>query len=455
MLAPVSALVLTRILGPEQYGVLGAVAVVVALASRLAELRFTESLVPRPVVTGRMLNTALWVSLSLSSAAVLVIGLLSGQLAGAIGVPQAASLMVPAALPLVIDAVAAVHATQLRRSMRLTVLAWADVVAAAVVMVVAVLMARAGFGPWSIVSAQIAGRLTRLAVVAWASPHAYRLELDVAEIGPQLRYGLPLLLSSGVASLAANADRGVISRLFDLESLGHYDRAQAVSNLPVSLLAGPLMAVVFPYLSRELREGRKPGAAVEEFLKLFAVLALPFALVSGVAAVVILPLLLGERWAPIGPITAMAIPLALVTVPGSVAYQLYTASGRTERWLLYVVAKSLVELPVSMLAARGGPAVAAFSHSLVAVVTVAINLRMALRLLGDAAPLRLRSWHFLSPLALGGAGWAFWYFPLPMAWSAPLLCAAGCLVHAALVWLSEPELVARGAARARELASAR
>jgi PST family polysaccharide transporter len=431
---PVSSLLLTRLLLPAEYGLIGATSAIVAVAAMLAELRLAGSLLPRAELPQRAVDTSFWTTVSLHSAVLAGLVIFAAPLANAMGVPDITPLIPLAAGALLPNAVSAVPIALLRRDLRLGTLAWIETASVVVGGSLSVLLAWQGFGAVSPLVGPLVGRSLRMALVLFVGRARLGVDLDFAEIATQLRYGLPLLLSGVIGAAASNVDRAVLARAFPLEELGFYDRGLMLALLPANIVAGIVGAIGFPVLAKAVREGRDAASGFASALNLGLALALPAGAVIAFLVAPSVPLILGEKWELAAPVVAIATPLAMATIFGQLAHQAYAASGRTERWLIYIAVKSAVLLPTLLFFASHGARWAAAGQSLVACVFVGANCWWGYRTLGGQGAPALRVWHAATPLAFVGAGVVV---ALLGPWPGAAAGAAACALHVGLVRLTD------------------
>lgn len=194
---------------------------------------------------------------------------------------------------------------------------------------VAVPLAAAGFGAWSLV-AGLAAQAAVGSVLAWrAAPHALlprRAALSrwrsLAALGGGFSV-LRALDSAGIHLLPAGV--GVLA---GVAAVGQWDRAWVLAVLPIELLASGLGRVLFPAFSRLAADPGRLRRAWLEALLLSSCLLGPIAAGLAVAAPEIVQVVLGAGWdgtsETVLPLALWAALRGLAQVTGS----LCEASGR-------------------------------------------------------------------------------------------------------------------------------
>jgi PST family polysaccharide transporter len=318
---------------------------------------------------------------------------------------------------------------------------------------VAVTMAFAGFGVWSLVGGQLLG-LAAWTLGLWlVVPWRPRLALPGDQLRPVLAYGRGIVLVNVLAAVVHHADLVIVGRFLGTAALGFYQVAYKVPEMTVTVAIWVAGRVLFPTLSRLHAAGGEMAAGWLAALRYTALLALPAAVGLFFVAEPLVLLLYGEPWRPAIPLLqALALYTGLRAV-GSPGGDLLKAIGRSQLLGGLAVAKAAVLLPVLVLAAREGLAAVAWALVAVTAFTSLLNLAVASHLIGTRwAAIVTALWPSLGAAAAMAAALAGWR-ALGVELAAPLSLAAQVALGVA-VYLGVLRWIDPGALR-RALASLR
>lgn len=347
------------------------------------------------------------------------------------------------AIQLILGALGTTHENLLRRELDFRRRFWPDFGGGLVKGVVAVTLALAGAGVWSLVAGQLVGTAARTAFLWAVVPFRPRLSLDFGGRARKLLgFGIPLSLDIILFQLVINVDYVIIGQMIGLTALGYYVIAFRIPELVLHGTLNTLSAAIFPYYARARELGDDVRTRYLGTLRVTALVAAPFvAAIAGLAAPLIL-LLFGDQWGPAAALMpGLALLLAVDSLAG-LAGDIYKAYGRT--WLLAGLegARLILLVPGLILAAHLGGivAVAWFQAGYMGVVALA-KLAVASRVL------RMPFWPQLGALApalaagtaAGLAGFALTrtMAPLPGVFiGLPVVF----LVFGVLCWLLVPEV---------------
>lgn len=298
VLSLAGVLLVTRVIGPKQYGVYATAIGIVTFLSTVGTwgvdiylLRKTE----RP--SEKEFNQALTVLLCISLVFLIGIAALSHLIAVFVKTPGIGTLLVflAAAIPLNLLALPAI--VKLDRDLNFKQVAINELTGQASMYVVAVPMALVGGGAWAPAGGFVTQQLV-LMVLSFRSA-AYRPSLywNTALVVKMLRYGLAYSSSTWVWQLRGLVNPLIVSRFAGAEAVGYI----AVSIRFVEVLAFAKQAtyrIAMAALAKISDDSGRLRNSVTEGMKLQAIaVGVPLALFALVGSILI-PLGLGQKWAP-------------------------------------------------------------------------------------------------------------------------------------------------------------
>jgi PST family polysaccharide transporter len=185
----------------------------------------------------------------------------------------------------------------LKRELRFGVVAGAETAGALVALVTGIVLAYLLRNVWALVAMNMAQSLTQAAVYFFSCDWRPGRPRQIANMRELLRFGANSSIFTMLNFISRNAGTFVIGRTFGSTSLGFYNRANALYQLPLSNLLEPLAQAALPVMAR-LRQ--TPDLYRQTYLglveKLCCVL-MPSAAFVLVGAESIVLTLLGPQWA--------------------------------------------------------------------------------------------------------------------------------------------------------------
>ncbi|HEY2824788.1 MAG TPA: oligosaccharide flippase family protein, partial [Gemmatimonadales bacterium] len=159
-------LVLARILGPKDFGLVALATVYLDLADRLIDQGFANAIVQREALDDEHLDSAFWISMASATVAVLATVFLAPLAAEVTGQPGLTPILRVLSITMFFTAMLSVQDGILRRRMAFRSLAMRGLASVTVGGLVGIGMALSGYGVWSLVGQQLAWEFTAI-VVLW------------------------------------------------------------------------------------------------------------------------------------------------------------------------------------------------------------------------------------------------------------------------------------------------
>jgi O-antigen/teichoic acid export membrane protein len=307
-----SLMILARLLGPKEFGLVGMVTAFTGVLNLLRDFGLSSAAVQRATVTDEQISTLFWMNLLVG----VVLGLLTAAMAPFLAAfyhePRLVAVTLALAAGFIFNAAGVQHSALLQRQMRFTTMALVQVISLILGTVVAIAGARAGYGYWALValtvSVPLIGTIGAWLTAGWLPG----LPSRGAGIGAMMRFGGTVSLNSLVAYFAYNTDKVLIGRFWGTSVLGIYGRAYQLVSIPTDNLNSAVGEVAFSALSR-LQDD--PIRLKSYFLKgysLVLAMTIPLTMACVVFADDFVSVLLGPKWMDAVVIFRLLAPTILI-----------------------------------------------------------------------------------------------------------------------------------------------
>ncbi len=292
-------------LTPADFGTVAFAMVFIALISLMVESGFGLAIIQRNRVTQTDLNSAFWMNILLSVALALLLIGLADVLVMAVAQPQLASVLRVLSLVFVFSAVGSVPQAVLRRNLAFGRVAMCQLGGTVVGGAVAVAMAMAGAGVWSLVAQMVvAGGVTT--AVAWAmSTWRPGGPVSAASIRELFHFSRHIFGGQLAGFASRYSDNFLIGVVLGPVALGIYAVAYRIVEIIKEAIVWTLEDVTFALLSRLADDPQRRERAFFGLTGLCAAVALPTFLFLAVSAPEMTRLVLGSRWAEAIPVMQM------------------------------------------------------------------------------------------------------------------------------------------------------
>jgi PST family polysaccharide transporter len=396
----IGTLVITRFLAPEDIGEIAAAAILAMSASWLTIWGFGQY----TVVKGRGPDTqeVTWHATSfyfvlgvISFGAVVAFG---SPLSAMLDAPGAAAFIPGMALSVFIRRMGAMPERMLTQAMNFRPSGLALALGEVAFTVTALPLAALGWGGWSMVIANIVKSIVAVAILvraagvkSWATPTRFSL----ARTKDMLKFGVPLGVQ-GIAHMASRYwDNLAISYYFGTSSLGAYNMAYNLADIPAVQVGEQIALVMLPSMA-ELPPERRPRA-LERSTALLSLVIFPLAIGLGLVAYPLIAWILPDNdWQEVAPLLAVLACLSVFRPITWVLSAYMESEQKTGRLMFLELAKvGFILLGISLLAPYG-LRVAAGAIGIAFGLTALAGVAMVVR--HGPSPARLAA-GFLGPLA--------------------------------------------------------
>jgi O-antigen/teichoic acid export membrane protein len=345
-----SLVILARLLGPEDFGLIGMVTAFTGALTTLGDFGLSAAAIQRTTVTGEQLSALFWINMLLGA----VLGLITLSMAPAIAAfyhaPQLVGITAVMAMGFLLNAAGIQHAAILQRQMRFTALTVINVVSLIGGIAIAIYGAKAGYGYWALASMSVTSPLIGTIGVWLTTGWVPGKPRRSTEIRSMMHFGGSLALINLLVYFGYNAEKIMIGRFWGADAIGIYGRAYQLINIPTENLNSAIGQVAFSALSR-LQDD--PVRFRSYFLKGFSLilaLTLPITIACALFSEDIVFVLLGPNWKDAAIIVRLLAPTIMI-------FAIINPLG----WLIFslgLVARGLKVAPVLAVVMITGYAVA-------------------------------------------------------------------------------------------------
>src|SRR5258708_7266695 len=203
----VAAIVLARLLAPNDFGLVAIVTVLTSFAPLLIDFGLGDATAQRSKITRSQVSSLFWLSGGIGLAIAVVMAACSPLIAWLFREPRLATIALYSAITFVLFGVSNQHLALLRRTMQFGTIAKIQILSMFVGVAIAIFMAISGYGYWALVFRPIVGSLC-VAIGAWlACPWRPGLPVCDNEVTSMVRFGLHVVGFSVTYTVAKAVDR--------------------------------------------------------------------------------------------------------------------------------------------------------------------------------------------------------------------------------------------------------
>ena len=289
-------IVLARLLTPADYGIIGILAVFIAISNAFIDSGFTSALIQKKDRTKTDFSTAFYFNLIISLACYIILYFCAPYIANFYQLPILTSVTRALAIALIFMALSAVNRTILQIKLDFKTQAKASLSSVILSGIIGIYLAYKGFGVWALVLQQVSNSffnmLLLFALVRWKPLFVFSL----ISFKSMFSYGVKILISHLLDNIYFHIRPLIIGKLFSMSILGLYSRAHQFSSLPTNLSNTIFGRVAFPLFSKVQDDFEQLFNVYCRFLKIVNGMYIPLILLLCAVSKQVIIIVLGYKW---------------------------------------------------------------------------------------------------------------------------------------------------------------
>ncbi|WP_040978348.1 lipopolysaccharide biosynthesis protein [Oceanobacillus jeddahense] len=289
-------IILARLLVPEHFGLLGMIMIFVALSQTLVDSGFSQSLIREKTVSKLDYSTVFIFNIIFSIVIFLLIYFIAPLVSNFYNEPQITSILRVIGLVVFFQAISIVPKTILTRKVDFKAQAKASVISSISSGVIAIVMAYAGFGVWSLVFRIIIQKMIESFMLIYINRWIPTFKFSMSSFKRFFGFGWKLLVSSLIDTFYMNIYYVIIGKMYTTRDLGLYTNSRQLKDAINNGITQSIQRVTYPVLSSIQSKEAELKQGFKKLIKLTSYVFFPVML--GIAAIAnsFLILLLGQKW---------------------------------------------------------------------------------------------------------------------------------------------------------------
>lgn len=426
----VVSIVLARILSPDDYGLLGIIAIFPAICTALINGGFGSALIRKMDASDDDYNTAFIVNLGMSLLLYVIIFLCSPLIADFFNRQELIALTRVTSLGLIVGALALVQQVRLTKRIDFKTQTKITIVASAASGIIGIVMALLKFGVWALVAQQLSSQVLRTILLWIANKWIPRLEFSSKSFHELFGFGWKMMVSGVLDTLWKELYQVIVGKFYSAATLGQYSRAKGFSQLFSSNLTGVIQRVTYPVLSNIQDDKERMISAYRRIIKttMFITAISMFSL--GAISEPLIHCLIGPKW------HEASTYLPLICVVGSfyplhaINLNMLQVQGRSDLFLGLEIVKKIIGIaPLAVCYFYGVMPMLYFSL-LTSVINYFLNSYFPGKLLGYTSWMQLKdiapSYGLATLIAL--SAYFLKYLPISYWFILPLQISLGIII---------------------------
>lgn len=350
----VVSVLLTRLLTPAEFGAFAVVLAIIAFSSIFIDLGFRSAIVQRQDTSQEQLSTVFFLNVLIGLLLFFGLYLVAGRIEQFYAIAGLADYIQAASVIFFVNSLSLVPSGLLQKELKLKALSVITTVAAAISGSVAITLALYGYGVWALVAQQLILSAVASTGVFIASGWRPSFLFSPRSIIPLWNYGIRLFLAGISDIIFTRLDVFIIGKLFPIQTLGFYNRAQSLDNLIKNFGSSTTTSVAFPVIARMADQLDNVRSFYIRCLNIISFLSFLLIGVLFLTCFDIVIILFTETWTNVGYYFRIMALTAFVYPVSALMVNLIAARGNSRAFLKLEILKKAVLFPAYLSFFFGG-----------------------------------------------------------------------------------------------------
>lgn len=308
---------LARLLSPEEYGIVGMLAIFTLIAVNLQDSGFGVALINVKDIKHNDYNSVFWFSIGVSLSMYLLLFLCAPLIAAFFHQPCLTSLSRFIFLSFIFAALGISPNAVLVRSLRIKEKAIISITALFVSGAVGVTMAYHGYSYWSLATQQVLYNAVTCAGRYYFARWWPTLKVDFTPVKQMFAFSYKVLITSIMSTVSNNVLTVIFGRLFPATAVGNYSQANKWNTMASSLVSGTVSQITQPVLVRVVDDKERMCRVFGKIMRFTAFMAFPAMFGLAMVAPEFILLTITDKWVD-------SIPLLQILCLGGAFLPLFT-----------------------------------------------------------------------------------------------------------------------------------
>jgi len=333
LIAPITNMILARLLLPEVFGIVATISVVISLSELLADSGFAKAIIQRdflnPEEFNKSASTAFWTTISMSFVLFIVILIFNEQIAALVGSPGYGTALSIASIQIPIHAISSIHLAILKRNFKFQKIFWVRLVSALIPITISTTLALLNFSYWSLIISSVVSVLIQTILIIILTKWMPKFFFGFSHLKQMFAFSFLTLIEALLVWLNSSLDIFVIVYIFDSSLTGMFRLASTTTHSFLNIVTAVFIPVLFSSLSRLKEDPIRFKEMVAKFQKMIAFCLFPIGAGVFLYRNLATTALFGEGWSQVSIVVGLfALILSFITPINNVASIIYFSKNK-------------------------------------------------------------------------------------------------------------------------------
>lgn len=337
-------IVLARLLSPDDYGLLGLVAVFTTICTAFINGGFNSALIRTKDASEEDYNTSFFVNLLLSLFFYAVLFACAPLIASFFGRTELTALVRVSMIGIIIGALSMVQQTRLTKRIDFKTQTKITLVSSVVSGLIGIGLAVIDFGVWALVAQQLSSQIFTTILLYFYNRWMPSLSFSLESFHRLFGFGWKIMASNLITTIWRDLYQMVIGKCYAPAALGQYTRAKHFSNMLSNNLVNIIQRVTYPVLSNIQDDSQRLLSAYRRIIKMSTFVTSVFTFMLAAVSEPLILCLIGPKWHDAAVYLPFLCAIGLLYPLIAINMNLLAVQGRSDVLLIIEIIKKVTEL---------------------------------------------------------------------------------------------------------------
>ncbi len=294
-------LILARLLLPKDFGIIGMLAIFIAISQTLIDGGFSSALIQKKNPTQADFSTILFWNIGFSVFLYLILFVLAPLIATFFKLELLCSVLRIIALSLIVNGITSIQRTQLQKNLAFKTIAIVNLCSYFIGAIFALIMAKYGFGVWSLVGLQLVYGCCSIVLLWITTKWNPSITFSIQSMKELFGFGGFLMAANLLQTVCTNIQGILIGKKFSATQMGYYSQAYKLDQVTSYSIPQVIVQVMYPIYSSLQDNLPRLNKMVLMNMRVIAFLVFPILATLILIAEPLICFLYGVKWLPAVP----------------------------------------------------------------------------------------------------------------------------------------------------------
>lgn len=366
-------IVLARRLDPEDFGLVGMLAIFIAISTTFIDSGFSNALIRKPDRTEIDYHTTFHFNFVVGITCYILLFLASPWIADFFNKPILSDLLKVLAITLFVNSLSVVQIARLTINLNFKAQTIATISASVISGAIGIAMAYTGHGVWSLVWQQVFNSIFKTLIVWIQAKWVPKFKFSTKSFKALFSFGSKLLAASIIGTIYKHITTISIGKFYTSKDLGFYSRGSQFAHFPVNVIMTSLGKVTFPILAKIQEDDSKLISVYRKYIRITSLVIIFVIMLMAAIAKPLILIVLTEKWSDAIIYMQIFCLAYMFEHISTINLNLLNVKGRSDLFLKLEVIKKIIAFIILIAAIPLGVLAICLSKVIYSIIALFIN----------------------------------------------------------------------------------